>query len=175
MPAAPAQKMDLIDFNFDAYLANDRTLNDPEIVAIDPGARIRLRVINGSAATVFWIDTGLPEARLIAVDGHDIQPLTGPRFGIAMGQRLDIELDLTGAGAFPILALREGTRDQTSLILATKGASIPRIATTAASEATAFLTSLRQESALRALTPLAARPATQTHSQLLAGAMQPLS
>ena len=82
--------MDLNDYNFDAYLVNDRTLADPEVVQVDPKGRIRLRIINGAAATVFWIDTGVEDARLIAVDGHDIQPLTGRRFGIAMGQRLDI-------------------------------------------------------------------------------------
>ena len=44
----------------------------------------------------------------------------------AMGQRLDIELDLpTGGGAWPILALREGAQERTGLILATAGAKVP--------------------------------------------------
>ncbi len=105
----PGMTMDLNDFNFDAYLANDRTLNDPEVVAVENGGRVRLRVINAAAATVFWIDTGALNGRLVAVDGHDVQPLPGRRFGLAMGQRLDIEMDLPkGEGAFPVLALREG-------------------------------------------------------------------
>ena len=103
--------MDLNDFNFDAYLANDRTLSDPEVVQVENGGRVRLRIINGSAATVYWIDTGAVEGRLVPVDGHDVQPVTGRRFGIAMAQRLDIEMDLPkGAQAFPVLALREGAR-----------------------------------------------------------------
>jgi len=44
--------MDLNDFNFDAYLANDRTLSDPEVIAVESGGRIRLRVVNAAAATV---------------------------------------------------------------------------------------------------------------------------
>jgi hypothetical protein len=44
--------MDPNDFNFDAYLANDRTLNDPEVTRVDNGGRVRLRVINAAAATV---------------------------------------------------------------------------------------------------------------------------
>ena len=36
---------------------------------IERGGRVRLRVINASAATVFWIDTGTADGRLVAVDG----------------------------------------------------------------------------------------------------------
>lgn len=56
--AMGGMQMDLNDFNWDAYLANDRTLSDPEVVQVERGGRIRLRVINAVAATVFWIDTG---------------------------------------------------------------------------------------------------------------------
>ena len=165
--------MDLNDYDFDAYLTNDRTLSDPEVVPVEAGGRIRLRIINGSAATVYWIDTGDTQARLIAVDGHDIEPIQGRRFGLAMGQRLDIEVDLTGTGAFPILALREGAREQTGLILATPGATVARIAALADAVAPAFDTDLSQESALRAAAPLPAKPASNTQMLMLAGAMQP--
>ena len=169
--------MDLNDYDFDAYLTNDRTLSDPEVVKVEAGGRVRLRIINGSAATVYWIDTGATEARLIAVDGHDVQPVAGTRFGLAMGQRLDIEVDLprsnASGGAFPILALREGAREQTGLILATPGAKVPRLASLADTASPAFDTDLGQESNLRAANPLTARPATNTTMLMLAGAMQP--
>ena len=112
--------MDLSDFSFDAYLANDRILSNHEAVRVENGGRVRLRIINGPAATMFWIDTGGVAGRLVAVDGHDSQLVTGRRFGLAMAQRLDIELDLPkGVQAFPVLALREGAREQAGLILAT--------------------------------------------------------
>ena len=165
--------MDLNDYDFDAYLTNDRTLSDPQLVDVEAGGRIRLRIINGSAATVFWIDTGRTEARLMAVDGHDVRPIKGTRFGLAMGQRLDIEVDLPGAGAFPILALREGAREQTGLILATPRAKVPKLPALAETAAPAFDTDLRQENALRAAYPLVDKPAANTTSLILAGAMQP--
>ena len=141
--------MDLNDYDWDAYLANDRTLSDPEVVQVERGGRIRLRVINAAAATVFWIDTGGAEARLVAVDGHAVQPVPGTRFGLAMGQRLDIEIDLPNeGGAWPILALREGARERTGLILATQGAEVRRIDAMAESEAPAFDTDLAQEARL---------------------------
>ena len=164
--------MDLNDFNFDAYLANDRTLTDPEVIAVEKGGRVRLRIVNGAAATAFWIDTGVP-ARLVAVDGHDIVPMPGTRFGMAMAQRLDIEIDLPGTGAFPILALREGARERTGLILATTGVEVRRIAGMSDAEAPAFDTDMAQEMGLQAATPLIARPVDRSHMIMLAGSMQP--
>ena len=170
----PGMAMDLNDFNFDAYLANDRTLNDPEVIRVDNGGRVRLRVINAAAATVFWIDTGAVDGRLVSVDGHDVQPLSGRRFGLAMGQRLDIELDLPkGEGAFPVLALREGAVERTGIILATAGAKIEKLAGVGESAAAAFDTDLSQEAALRAMTPLSDRPADATAMLMLGGSMQP--
>lgn len=165
--------MDLNDYDWDAYLANDRNLSDPEVVQVEPGGRVRLRVINAAAATVFWIDTGGLAARLIAVDGHGVRPVTGNRFGIAMGQRLDLELDLAGGGAWPILALREGAREQTGLILATPGAAVAKIPMLADEAAPAFDPTLAQEASLVARDALAPRAADRSHMVMLAGSMQP--
>ncbi|MBN9245026.1 MAG: multicopper oxidase domain-containing protein [Mesorhizobium sp.] len=166
--------MDLNDYDWDAYLANDRTLSDPEVVPVDRGGRIRLRVINAAAATVFWIDTGAAASRLVAVDGHAVQPLPGPRFGLAMGQRLDIELDLPSeGGAWPILALREGARERTGLILATQGAEVRRLDAVAETEAPAFDTDLAQEARLSALNALPDRPVDRSQMLMLGGSMQP--
>jgi FtsP/CotA-like multicopper oxidase with cupredoxin domain len=165
--------MDLNDFNFDAYLANDRTLSDPEVIAVETGGRIRLRVVNAAAATVFWIDIGDVPARLVAVDGHAIVPRSGNRFGVAMAQRLDIEIDLPGAGAFPVLALREGARERTGIILATNGAKVRKIDGMAKAEAPAFDTDMAQELQLQAANPLTARKADRAQMIMLAGAMQP--
>ncbi|WP_258304832.1 hypothetical protein, partial [Escherichia coli] len=77
--------MDLNDYDWDAYLTNDRTLSDPDVVRVEKGGKVLMRVINGASSTVFWIETGVLPGRLIAVDGHAVQPFEGSRFGIAMG------------------------------------------------------------------------------------------
>ncbi|GKY88092.1 multicopper oxidase [Sinisalibacter aestuarii] len=166
--------MDLNDYDWDAYLANDRTLSDPEVVQVERGGRIRLRVINAAAATVFWIDTGAAEAHLVAVDGHAIQPLPGNRFGLAMGQRLDLEIDLPcESSAWPILALREGAPERTGLILATPGAEVRRVDALAEAEAPAFDTDLAQEARLIAVDALPERPGDRSQMLMLSGSMQP--
>ena len=166
--------MDLNDYDWDAYLANDRTLSDPEVVQVERGGRIRLRVINAAAATVFWIDTGGAEARLVATDGHAVQPVAGNRFGLAMGQRLDIEIDLPNdGGTWPILALREGARERTGLILATQGAEVRRLDAMAETAAPAFDTDLAQEARLIARDPLPDRQVDRSQMLMLGGSMQP--
>src|SRR5437763_7936011 len=46
---------DLNDVNFDAFLCNDHTFDDPMVVKVEGNGRVRLRVINGAASTQFWI------------------------------------------------------------------------------------------------------------------------
>jgi len=171
-PATP-MSADLNDYDFDAYLANDRTLSDPEVVQVEPGGRVLLRVINAAAATTFWIDSGTAPARLVAVDGHPVQPLPGRRFGAAMAQRLDIEIDLPSGGAFPILALREGAVERTGIVLASKGAQVEKLAATGQQAAPAFDLKLEQEGLLRAMSPLADRPVDRKQMVMLGGQMQP--
>lgn len=174
MPARDGMAMDLNDYNFDAYLANDRTLDDPEVVQVDKGGQVLVRVINAAAATVFWIDTGALPGRLVAVDGEPVQPMPGSRFGVAMGQRLDIELDVPReGGAYPVLALREGANERTGVILATPGAAVAKIADVSEGDHPAFSGDLAQESLLRAVTPLPERAPASQPMLMLGGSMMP--
>src|SRR6195256_4985760 len=90
MNMGPGMAMDLNDVDFDAFLANDRTLADPEVIRTEPGGRVRLRLINGASATQFWIDLGTLGGTIVAVDGHPVRPVRGPRLPLAMAQRIDV-------------------------------------------------------------------------------------
>ena len=162
--------MDLNDVQYDAFLANDRTLADPEIVRVDRGGRVRLRIINGASSSQFWIDLGDLTGHVVATDGHAVRPAPGKLFPIATAQRLDILIDLPAAAAFPILARLEGSVRQTGIVLATAGARISRITddTQAASPIDNSL-----EARLAAANPLPARPADIVHTIALDGAMKP--
>ena len=161
---------DLNDINYDAYLANDRTLADPEIVQVEHGGRVRLRIINGATATAFTLDVGELLGELIAVDGQDIAPIKGRRFPISMGQRLDVRLQLPpGSKSFPILALREGGPERTGLILKPAGAEVTKIALQGDTAGPTL--DLTLESQLIASAPLAVRPATRTFDMALTGDM----
>ena len=141
------------DVKYDAYLANDRTLDDPEVVRVAPGAKVRLRIINGATATAFFIGTGALEASVIAVDGSPCQPLARRSIPLAQGQRVDLLVSIPAAGgAFPILAQVEADRRRTGIVLATEGATVSKVAELA--DVAAPLTSLEMDAALRAAHPL---------------------
>ena len=161
--------MDLNDVEYDAYLANDRTLADPEVVRVEGGGRVRLRIINGAAATNFHIDLGAAEGTLIAVDGMAVAPVTGRRFPIAVAQRLDIRLTVPAGQALPVLALREGDRQRTGLVLAATGATVARIADLGDDKAAPL--DLALEAQLQATEPLTARAVDRTIPVVLAGDM----
>jgi FtsP/CotA-like multicopper oxidase with cupredoxin domain len=162
--------MDLNDIDYDAYLANDRTLGDPQIVAVERGARVRLRIINGAASTAFTIDLGELEGQLIAVDGQDIEPVNGQLFPMTMGQRIDIRLQLpTTAQSFPILALREGTPERTGIILRPAGANVIKLAQQG--DAAAPVLDLALEAQLKAKVPLSTRIANKSFDIALKGDM----
>lgn len=163
--------MDLDDITYDAFLANDRTLADPEILRVAHNARLRLRVINASAASQFWVDLGALVGRVAAVDGHAVHPVAGSRFPLAIAQRLDILVDLPGSGAFPILARLEGSHRQTGIVVATQKARIARISDRAAREAPAVDNSL--ETRLSAVRPLVQRKPDLRHRIVLSGQMKP--
>jgi FtsP/CotA-like multicopper oxidase with cupredoxin domain len=163
--------MDVNDIEYDAYLANDRTLNDPQVTQVEKGGRVRLRIINGATATAFTIDTGILEGEVIAVDGHDVVPLKTRQFPLAMGQRVDFRLSLPKeGGTFPVLALREGAAQRTGLILATPGATVSKLADIGESQGP--ILSQATEARLVAVRPLAPKAADRTYAVNLVGSMQ---
>jgi FtsP/CotA-like multicopper oxidase with cupredoxin domain len=121
--------MDLNDVSYDAFLANDRTLDDPEIVRVVKGQRVRLRIINAASATNFMIELGPLSGSLTDVDGRAIVPVIGSRFPLAVAQRADVRMTLPAReGAWPVLFQLEGDTALTGVVLATKGGTVAKVA-----------------------------------------------
>lgn len=161
---------DLNDVTYDAFLANGRTLEDPDVVAVEKGGRVRLRIINASASTNFHIDLGALHATLLAVDGDPVEPLQGSSFPIAVAQRLDLLLTLPSNGmAVPVLAAAEGRRLRAGVILRPPGAAAPKLPVSVDSAAPRV--TLELEKRLRATEPLADRTADRTIPVSLDGSM----
>src|SRR5438309_11144854 len=171
MNMGPGMAMDLNDIDYDAFLANDRTLADPEVIRTEPGGRVRLRLINAASSTQFWIDLGALAGTVVAADGHPVRPVRASRLPLAIAQRLDVLIDLPGNGAYPIFAQVEGKRARTGIVLAASGAPVSRLAAEASENALPVDLSLERR--LKAVTPLAPRAHDVTHRVILAGAMAP--
>jgi FtsP/CotA-like multicopper oxidase with cupredoxin domain len=165
-----AAKPDLNDVKYDAFLANDRTLADPEVVKVEPGGRVLLRIINGSSMTAYHIDLGPLDGELVAVDGFAVAPVRRRNFPIAVAQRLDIRLAIPRIpAAHSVLAVLEGDRKQAGVILAAGTAQVARIPDLAKTPSSALTLDL--ESRLRALRPLTPRKADRVHTINLTGDM----
>jgi FtsP/CotA-like multicopper oxidase with cupredoxin domain len=161
---------DLNDVDYDAYLANDRTLDDPAVFDVERRGRVRLRIINAGASSNFTIDLGPLQGSLVAVDGNPIVPLTGNRFPIGISQRADIEIELPGDGkAVPVLALGEGRALRAGIILRPAGAAVSKVATTG--EAAGPVVGLEQELMLKAAAPLPRKPIDRSIPVALEGTM----
>ena len=159
-----------IDLKYDALLANRRTLDDPEIVSVHAGESVLLRLVAASSSQNFYVDTGGLEAELLAVDGKAVHPVRGNFFQLAVAQRLDLKVIIPKeGGAYPILAQGEGTKLLCGIVLATKGASVPKLSPTA-SASTAALDNT-QEKRLRAVNPLPDRPIDRMLPATLGGNM----
>jgi FtsP/CotA-like multicopper oxidase with cupredoxin domain len=170
MKMGAAAKPDLNDVKYDAFLANDRTLADPEVVKVEPGGRILLRIINSSSMSAYHIDLGALDGELIAVDGFAVAPMKGRNFPIAVAQRLDIRLLIPRApAAYPVLAVLEGDRKQTGIILAAGNPPVARIPDLAKMPSTPLTLDLERR--LRALRPLSPRKADRVHTINLTGDM----
>jgi FtsP/CotA-like multicopper oxidase with cupredoxin domain len=162
-------RLDLNDVTYDAFIANDRTLDDPEVVDVDKGAEVRLRLINGAASTNFMIDLGPIEGTVVTVDGNPVAPLKVRSFPLAVSQRVDIVVRVPDQ-AIPVLARGEGLAMQTGVILRPRGTAVAKVAALATTAAPAL--TLVDERRLRALEPLRARPVDQSIPVELTGNME---
>ena len=171
MGGGAPMKMDLNDVDYDAFLANDRTLMDPQVVRVEHRGRILLRIINAAASSNFFIDLGPVVAELVAVDGHAVRPQKGSRFPLAMAQRIDLAFEIPAdRPVVPVLAQLEGERKCTGIVLAAAGGKIGKVADLAAAAQPAL--DLRMEQSLRAAAPLVAKPADRVHEVRLTGSME---
>lgn len=116
------------DVIFDAFLTNGQTLEKPDVQIVQPGEKVRIRVINGSSASNYEVDIGELKGEIIAADGNPVDSLELKKFPIAVAQRYDVLVTIPEkGGAFPILATCAQTNMRTGLILKTEEAKEPEI------------------------------------------------
>ena len=100
------QPSDLADVSGAAYtyLMNGRGPAANWTGLFNPGERVRLRLINGSAMSIF--DVRIPGLQLtvVAADGQNVHPVTVDELRIATAETYDVLVTPAGADAFTIFA-----------------------------------------------------------------------
>jgi len=83
--------MDLSDVAFDAFLMNgQRSLRLPG----KPGERVRVRLVNASAATYFYLESALGALRVTHADGQAVTPFDQHRLLIAPAENYDLVIQV---------------------------------------------------------------------------------
>ena len=103
-----AKQLDAGDVQFPLYLVNGRPPSDPAAVEVRRGERLRLRVINAAADTLFALSVHDHPLTLVASDGQLVAPVTGDAVLLGMGERADLMLEANRPGAYRIVALPLG-------------------------------------------------------------------
>ncbi|WP_299217627.1 multicopper oxidase domain-containing protein [uncultured Aquimarina sp.] len=92
---------DIADIYYPAFLSNGKKLAEyPEFRA---GEKIRLRFINASASTYYWLDFGGGNPMVVSSDGIDVQPVSKSRFLFGIAETYDV-----------IVTIPEGTLEVTA-------------------------------------------------------------
>ena len=93
--------MDISDVAYDAFLVNGQS----RIVCGGvPGERVRLRIINGSASTYFFVEFAQQQLELMAADGMPVEPFSTPRLLIAIAETYDAIITIPADGSYEFRA-----------------------------------------------------------------------
>ena len=92
---------DIADIYYPAFLSNGKKL--AEYPEFKTGEKVRLRFINASASTYYWMDFGGGNPMVVSGDGIDVEPVAKSRFLFGIAETYDV-----------IVTIPEGTLEVTA-------------------------------------------------------------
>ena len=93
---------------YEGLLINGRVPDDPFIVDVEKGQRVRLRFINGSSATTYRVGIGGHQMTVTHADGQPVDPVDVDSFLLSMGERYDTIVKADTPGTWGIQAATVG-------------------------------------------------------------------
>lgn len=88
--------MDVSDVYYDRFLSNGAQVQTAD--QLKPGDKVRVRIINGSSSTYFWIRWSGGKMDVVASDGMDVVPVPVDRFIIAVAETYDVIITIPESG-----------------------------------------------------------------------------
>lgn len=85
--------MDVSDVYYNAFLANGE--RNAFLSPFRTGQKIRIRLVNGSASTYFWLRYAGGKITVVANDGKEVEPVEVDRMMIAVSETYDIVLTVS--------------------------------------------------------------------------------
>jgi FtsP/CotA-like multicopper oxidase with cupredoxin domain len=113
--------MDTSDVAYDAFLANGKTATN---LPAEPGEKVRLRFINASTATYYFMQFAGGPVQIISADGQDVQPVKQDRFLMAIAETYDLLITVPDKGSYEFRATAQDGSGHTSIFIG-NGKRIP--------------------------------------------------
>ncbi|MDB5112339.1 MAG: copper oxidase [Mucilaginibacter sp.] len=109
--------MDVSDVYYDRFLINGKPVaTAPDFKA---GEKVKLRVINGSSSTYFWLKYAGSRLTVVANDGKDVVPVEADRMLIGVSETYDVIVTIPEDKSYEFLATAEDRTKSASLWLGT--------------------------------------------------------
>jgi len=93
--------MDVADVAYDYFLVNGLPQSTLDV---EPQEKIRLRIINGSATTYFYVEFSGGHMQIVSADGLDVHPVSQKRFLIGVAETYDVIISPPASGSFEFRA-----------------------------------------------------------------------
>lgn len=106
--------MDVSDVYYEAFLMNGK---QQSFMAHQAGDTLRLRVINGSASTYFWLQFAGGKMWVVASDGAEVVPVAVDRLIVGVSETYDVLVVMPKSGSFEFRATSEDRIGSTSLFI----------------------------------------------------------
>lgn len=88
--------MDISDLAYDQFLVNGK----PEILLpAEPNETLRLRIVDGSATTYFYLEFAGGPMSIVAADGMNVEPIEENRLLIGVAETYDVLISVPPSGA----------------------------------------------------------------------------
>lgn len=107
--------MDVSDVYYNAFHLNGQP--EQQLPKFKAGDKIKLRIINGSASTYFWLQFAGGKMSVVASDGHDVMPVEADRMIIAIAETYDVIVTIPDNMDYEFRATAEDRTGSTSLWL----------------------------------------------------------
>ncbi len=112
------------DVSYPLYLVNGRAPTDPDTLPARPGERVRIRIVNASADTVFTVALEGHDLTVTHTDGFSVLPVVASSLRIGMGERYDVLVTLAD-GVFPLVAEPDGGGGVARALIRTGSGPVP--------------------------------------------------
>jgi FtsP/CotA-like multicopper oxidase with cupredoxin domain len=116
--------MDGGDVDYSRYVINGRSPADPDVLEAKPGQKVRLRIINAAADSIFDVALSGHTMTVTHTDGYPVNPVPTTLLRLGMGERYDAVVTVAD-GVFPFVARRYGKPGLARALVRTGAGAVP--------------------------------------------------